>query len=206
MKIIYLIISLMAMLVLNSYANDYKKEIYESIVRQRTTHPMSTLKDFYKSFFQDKYGTGHIVPDTVDAGDYLRKEMSSYVGFNPNAAARWIEKTGWGGTFYRIDLAVVKSGIVPCDVFLEAFYRSAQDITLPSLEDWGKEWEEIESVIRSMNLSLPDYEAELDEIKRNLEQGNYIGHHSDRYEKAYSPHYRIIKWEMYEELIYPYMK
>ena len=32
----------------------------------------------YKNFFQDKFGPGHIVSDTIAAGNYLRREMASY--------------------------------------------------------------------------------------------------------------------------------
>ncbi|WP_418543233.1 hypothetical protein [Parabacteroides goldsteinii] len=31
-----------------------------------------------RTFFQDKFGPGHIVSDTIAAGNYLRREMASY--------------------------------------------------------------------------------------------------------------------------------
>ena len=57
--------------------------------------------------------------------------------------------------------------------------------------DWQKEWQRIESIIRSMELSLPDYDAHRKEIEDRLDRGEYVEHHSKVFEESYSPHYRI---------------
>ena len=56
--------------------------------------------------------------------------------------------------------------------------------------DWQKEWQRIESIIRSMELSLPDYDADCKEIEDRLDRGAYVGHHSKVFEylkRSYGP-------------------
>jgi hypothetical protein len=210
MKMNHILISFAAAIVLAGCANrqknapstaDFEENVRMAVNYQLKLHPLSTLRDFYKSFFQDKFGPGHLIPDTAMAGDYLRREMAAYD--NPTAVQAQVEKTGWEGRFRRVDLDVVKSGLVPYELFLKAFCRSAAEVEAPTLEEWKQEWAQIEAIIRQMNLPLKDYEADLADINRNLQAGIYMGHHSEAFEKAYSPHYRIIKKEIFEELILP---
>ena len=66
-----------------------------------------------------------------------------------------------------------------------------------TVADWQKEWQRIESIIRSMELSLPDYDAHRKEIEDRLDRGEYVEHHSKVFEESYSPHYRIIGLQSY---------
>ena len=68
---------------------------------------------------------------------------------------------------------------------------------------WQKEWEQIEAVICSMDLSLPGYEEDKKEIDDRLSRGEYVGHHSKIFEDSYSPHYRIISKDIFEEELQP---
>jgi hypothetical protein len=178
---------------------DFEKAVEEAVERQMSIYPESTLKDLYKSFFQDKFGPGHLIPDTVGAGAYLRRELASY----DEVGGERFEPVGWEHNFYRVNLSVIKTGLVPYNIFLEAFFKSAQNVSAPSTGDWKREWGEIEKIIRAKNLSLPDYEKDLAEIESNLENGIYMGHHSERYEKAYAPHYRIIGRDMFDKFLRP---
>jgi hypothetical protein len=177
----------------------FDASVRTAVERQMKTYPQSTLKDLYKNFFQDRFGPGHIIADTTGSGRYLREELASYSQIEGGAA----EPTGWEGNFYRVNLSVVKSGEVPYDVYFDAFIRSVQGIRPPAVADWQKEWDRIESVIRSMRPDLPDYEADRKEIAERLERGDAVGHHSSRFEASYSPHYRIISKEIYEKEIAP---
>jgi hypothetical protein len=170
-----------------------------AVDRQMQTYPQSTLKDLYKNFFQDKFGPGHIIADTAGAGAYLRAELEAY----EQTAGQVAEPTGWEGNFYRVDLSVVKTGQVPYPVYFDAFIRSVQGIRPPTLVAWEKEWKRIEALIASMHLDLPDYEADKKEIAERLQNGEYTGHHSSRFEASYSPHYRIISKAIYEQEIAP---
>ncbi|MDR2497791.1 MAG: hypothetical protein LBD21_11780 [Tannerellaceae bacterium] len=182
-------------------ANDreFAEAVGKAVERQLQQYPESRVKDLYKSFFQDKFGPGHLVADTTGAGAYLRRELGSCSCTEGEA----FEHTGWEGNFVRVNLSVVKNNLVPYDVFLDAFFRSAQDIKTPSLEEWRKEWAAIEQIIRAKAPSLPDYESDLAEIDRNLAKGIYMGHHSRVYEETYAPHYRILRKDIFEKEIKP---
>ena len=178
---------------------NFGQEVRKAVTRQMQTYPKSTLKDLYKNFFQDKFGPGHLIDDTVSAGKYLRYELDSYSDISGEIA----EPTGWEGNFLRVNLSVIKTGIIPYDTFFDAFIRSIHNIRPVPVADWTKEWKEIENVISSMNLPLPDYEKDKKEINDRLEQGIYVGHHSKIFEETYTPHYRIISKSIFKEELEP---
>lgn len=188
--------------VMNGYAQN--NDGFENAVRQSVEHhikeyPHSTLKDLYKSFFQDVYGPGHLINDTVAAKNYLRKELESYTEITGKIA----EPTGFRHNFYRVNLSVLKNGILPFDLFFDAFMQSAATVEQVDTEGWRQEWQRIEAVIRSMGLVLPDYEKDNQEIKDRLNEGKYIGHHSELFNKIYKPHYRIISTKVFNEKLLP---
>lgn len=177
----------------------FETGVRETVKAQMEKYPAATLKDIYKNFFQDRFGPGHIIGDIYSAHDYLHAEIDFYSHFSGELA----EPTGWQHNFYRVNLAVVKNGLISCDALLDALVRSANEVKPIPVEEWKQEWARIERVIKSMELTLPDYEQDLNEINGRLEEGNYIGHHSDAYNIAYEPHYRIISRDIYENEIRP---
>lgn len=178
---------------------DFEKSVRTAVERQMQTYPKSTLKDLYKNFFQDKFGPGHIISDTTAAGNYLRREMASYSKTEGDIA----EPTGWEGNFYRVNLSVIKNGQISYQTFFDAFVRSVNGIRPVTVAEWQKEWNRIEAIIRSMNLTLPDYEADKREIDNRLNRGEYVGHHSKVFEDSYMPHYRIISKDIFEQELQP---
>ena len=180
----------------SSFAQSYDREaIIETINCQIRNYPKSTLKDLYKNFFQDKFGPGHIINDTKAAENYLNRELNSITGISTGPVA---EPTGWEHNFYRVNLSVIKSDLIPYDIFLDAFVRSINGIKPITIEEWKNEWKYIHDIIISLNIELEDYENELNEINGNLEKGIYVGHHSEIFNKEYNPHYRIISKEILE--------
>jgi len=200
MRSILIIVCLTVILV--SCEEPRNKQIRDAVENQLSVYPYSTLRDLYKNFFQDQFGPGHLIPDTTAAGNYLRYELASI----DNASGPDFEPTGWEGCFYRVNLSVIKENIVPYDVFFNAFVRSVNQIVPPTIDQWKTEWLAIESVIQTMNLSLPDYEKDRQEIIEMLEKGEYVMHHSPQFESHYSPHYRIIEKTIFENEIMPYLK
>jgi hypothetical protein len=162
-------------------------------------YPKSTLQDLYKNFFQDYFGPGHIVSDTLSAGAYLNAELASF----EQATGAYYEPTGHNGNFFRVNLSVIKEGYMSRDAFFDAFIRSVSDIQIITLEEWKKEWKEIDSVIHAMGLSLTGYAEEREKIFLLLEQGKYVFHHSEQFSEAYDPHYRIIRRDIFMKEILP---
>jgi uncharacterized protein (UPF0262 family) len=175
------------------------ERIRAAVENQLSMYPKSTLQDLYKNFFQDYFGPGHIVSDTLSAGAYLNGELASF----EQASGAYYEPTGYNANFYRVNLSVIKERLVTRDLFFDAFIRSVSDLQTITLEEWKKEWKEIDSVIYTMNLSLADYEQEREKIFSLLEQEKYVFHHSEPFSKAYDPHYRIIEREIFLKEILP---
>jgi hypothetical protein len=175
------------------------EQIRAAVENQLATYPKSTLQDLYKNFFQDYFGPGHIVSDTTSAGAYLDRELSS---FEQDSGA-YYEPTGYHGNFFRVNLSVIKEGLISRDVFFDAFVRSVSNIETISMEEWKEEWSSIDSVIRAMNLSLANYEQDRKNLFSLLEQGKYVVHHSEPFSEAYDPHYRIINREIFLKEIQP---
>lgn len=166
-----------------------------------TTYPQSTLKDLYKNFFQDRFGPGHLIPDTAASGDYLRRELASI----DKTTGAYYEPAGWEGAFYRVNLSVIKENLVPYEVYFDAFIRSVNGIVPPSIKDWEKEWLSIDAIIQGMGLSLANDEKDRQEIRELLKKGEYVMHHSAAFEANYSPHYRIIEKAIFEKEIRPFL-
>ena len=174
-------------------------KIKEAVERQLRDYPKSTLQDLYKSFFQDRFGPGHLVNDTSTAGKYLRYELNNSESFHE----RYYEPTGYENNYYRVNLSVLKDNKISYHKYFDAFLRSVEKIDLDAISEWKEEWSEIESVIISMNLDLENFEEDLKMIHSVLEQGKYAVHHSEIYNSEYQPHYRIIEKKIFEEEILP---
>ena len=195
-SIIYIIIILIVML----SGKDARGEQIQAVVKnQLTEYPKSTLQDLYKNFFQDYFGPGHIVSDTTSAGAYLDRELASF----EQASGAYYEPTGYNGNFYRLNLSVIKEGLISRDIFFDAFVRSVSNIEFITIEEWRVEWAMIDSVIYSMNLPLVGYAQEREKIFSLLQQGGYVMHHSKPFSEAYDPHYRIIARDIFLKEILP---
>lgn len=187
---------------MNGFAQDnegFEKAVRQAVKEHMQEYPQSTLRDLYKNFFQDVYGPGHLLNDTTAAKDYLLKELASYAEVDGKIA----EPTGHRHNFYKVNLSVIKNNLIPFDLFFDAFMQSAKDFKLVDIEEWKREWLQIETVIRSMQLELPDYDKERNEIMEQLEEGKYVGHHSRLFNDNYRTHYRIISAEVYRNIILP---
>ena len=197
----YILLAVAAMVLLFScnQANPTHAKIRQSVERQLELYPESTLRDLYKNFFQDRFGPGHIIADNTAADRYLRYELNAAEGFE----GLDYEPTGYEGRFYRVNLGVIADGRVPYDKYFDAFVRSVNNIKPISIEQWRTEWHEIDSVIMSMGLQLENYSVDRAEIKALIEGGDYVMHHSQRFNDHYQPHYRIIERTIFENEILP---
>lgn len=197
----YILFAVVAMVLLFSCnrTNPTHAKIRHSVERQMELYPESTLRDLYKNFFQDRFGPGHIIADNTAADRYLRYELNAAEGFE----GLDYEPTGYEGRFYRVNLGVIADGRVPYEKYFDAFVRSVNNIKPISIEQWRTEWHEIDSVIMSMGLQLENFSADRAEIKALIDGGDYVMHHSQRFNDHYQPHYRIIERTIFENEILP---
>lgn len=199
-QLLFLFISFMSFATYSQHSPE--QQIREAVERQMQVYPRSTLRDLYKNFFQDCFGPGHIINDTTSAGAYLREELASSEQFK----GAYYEPTGYLGNFYRVNLSIVREGLVNYQTYFDVFVRSVNGIQPISVEEWKKEWELINSVISEMNLKLDNYAQDSVEIAQMLKQGKYVMHHSRIFNEAYSLHYRIIDKELFEKELLPLIK
>lgn len=180
----------------------HEQGVREAVERMLVEHPHSTLQDIYKSFFQDRFGPGHIVSDTAQAAAFLRRELSAVT----DVYVPLYEPTGACGNYVRVALAVVASGKVSFEKYLSCFLRSVRNVESVEVEEWAEEWQQIEKIISRMCPELPAYKEDSAAIAAMLVSGHYAVHHSKRYNEHYAPHYRIIAKEIFEEEILPLLK
>lgn len=173
-----------------------------AVERMMADYPHTTLQDIYKSFFQDNFGPGHAVPDSAQAAARLRGELAKVERLD----VPLYEPTGYNGNYYRVSLAAVASGKLQQDALLSAFLRSVRAVQPSEVEAWVQEWAQIQSVIATMELLLPGYDADAKSIKEMLATGHYAVHHSRLYNEHYEPHYRIIAKDIFEKEILPLLE
>ena len=106
----------------------------------------------------------------------------------------------------RVNLAAVVSGRISADALLAALIRSANTAPPADIGVWTERWHTILAVIESMGLALPDFAADREAIEQRLTQGIFMGHHSRRYNRAYSPHYRIVSRDIFFAEILPLLQ
>ena len=164
-------------------------------------YPEARLLDIYKSCFQDYMGAEHLVSDTASVRAYLEQELATT---DVNDLQPWyVEPCGTGGNYVRVSLRAVKEGLISADTLLEAFIASANNGQRPSVASWTARWHEIVGIIDQMGLNLPHYTEDKQFIEEVLDQGKYAISHSPEYREAYSPHYRIVRRDIFERDLAP---
>lgn len=174
---------------------DYKS-VVEGMLKK---YPDSQLRDIYKSFFQDRFGPGHLVSDTMAARRYLHSELIEM----GESAMPYYEPAGAGENYYRVSLAVIRDDVISEDEFFHAFLESAGKVTFPTIEDWTAEWNDILKVIPT---DLENYASDKAMIDSVLSSGDYAVHHSRRFNASYHPHYRLIDESTFQRLLLPRLR
>lgn len=191
-KLKYIII-----LLIISNLNVNSQNIQTSIEYIIKNYPEATLIDIYKSFFQDQFGLGHLVTDSLSAKEQLITEIED----NEIYSKLPIEPTGYLHQYYRVNLSLIKSGKIPFELFFQVFMESTKNDQQISLKQWKKEWKKILKVINTMNINFKEYRQDKKTIELLLKDGNYACHHSKIYNKLYHPHYRLIKASLISRLL-----
>ena len=168
---------------------------------QRSNYPVSQYRDVYKNFMQDFFGPGHILADTVAAANYLKRELAETELYD----GPLYEPTGFRGNFYRVNLSLIKNGIVPYDVYFNAFVNSVQNITPPDPSFWMDMWQKIDDEIHHMNWTFQNEDIDRSNLNKQFKIGNFIAHHSKAYNDAVNFHYRIISRSNFDRYIRLYL-
>lgn len=179
------------------------QDIEGFINNQMQTYPKSRLLDIYKSCFQDYMGAEHLVSDRQRVKAYLDEELNTT---SLDDLMPWYyEPCGIDSCYFRVSIRAIKESIITEDQLLEAFLRSANSETRPSVESWSKRWHKIIGTIDQMKMDLPNYQEDRQFIDSVLSVGKYAISHSPDYREAYHPHYRIVERSIFEREIKPFI-
>lgn len=173
--------------------------VEEFVAGMMERYPKARLLDIYKSCFQDYMGAEHLVSDKESARRYLVQELATA----DELMAWYYEPCGIEGRYVRVSVRAVRDGKIGAEQLLDAFVRSASAAQGPSVEQWSNRWHEILAVVEAMKLELPHYDEDKEFIQQVLSMGKYAISHSPDYREAYSPHYRIVKREIFEQDLLP---
>lgn len=197
------LLSSLVLLIAASCDRAADEAIQAAIARQVEMYPLTTLQDVYKSFYQECFGPGHIIEDEYSAAAYFHQETS--LSTEEPYGGYLYEPTGANGDYYRVSLYAVKAGIIPSEVLLSAFLRSARPVTPEGIKTWKKTWRKVSRIASDFN--LPGYDSDkeaLDDILASDSPDKAV-HHSDAYNSAYDPHYRIVEREIFDSEVKPYL-
>ena len=151
-------------------------------------YPDAQIVDVYKSFYQDNFGPGHILGDTIAARRYFNEELAD--------TAEWggpdYEFTGEGKNFVRLNMNLIKKGIIPAEDYFKAFLNSLGRVAKPSDEYWISQWTQIDSIITRQGYKFLNEENDRAFINQKLASKNFPIHHSASFNENYNFHYRII--------------
>lgn len=193
MKKLMVMMAMMAMCLGACTENSDSKRIEVAVRTLISQYPQATLQDVYKSFYQERFGTGHMIPNVENARNYLMSETEQAT---ENTGA-YYEPTGSEGKYVRIYLNAVSDGKISAEQLLDAFVESANHVE-PRNDKWADEWNEIVDVIEEKNIPVTMSE-ELKQLLKECSEKEEAVHHSETYEKAYRPHYRIVEHNIFEK-------
>ena len=197
MKPTKLFLTLLASMML--VACNQPDKLTEAIDRQVAHYPQSTLQDVYKSFYQDRFGPGHMISDTAAFNEYNQYELT--VAASDSMPNPYYEPVGAQGRYVRVYLRCVNEGLISADLLFDAFLRSAIPAAKPR-RSWANEWSRIEKAAREVAVICTEEDRE---SLWQAAKDNQAVHHSEVYGKAYHPHYRIIEKTIFENEIKPYL-
>lgn len=173
------------------------RAVIRSVRIQMEVHPESRLQDLYKSFFQDRFGPGHMISDRESAMNHILSEL----GQADSTDAVFIEPCGWQHNYVRVNLSSVRLGLISAEELTDALMESAVPVTEGEIASWQEEWRAVLAIIEKHFPDITDLQQDSRRIDSLLCSGQYACHHSRAYNEAYKPHYRIIKKEIAEKAL-----
>ena len=212
MKFVYLVLAvLLAVQPLVAQDGVHPQKIRKSAVEKSVRgflekYPKATLQDIYKNNFQDYFGPSHIMADREGVLKYLNWELAQMEKERKEGGihreGNYYDPCGWRHNYYQVSLLVIKEGMMTVEEFADAFIAgggAAPQVTA----EWIQEWEVIKGAVKEFSPGMEGFESDADKIDTLLKGGDYVVHHSKKYEETYFPHYRIIRGDVFENVVLP---
>ena len=147
------------------------------------------IEDAYKWTYQATRGGEHAVPSREGARSWLESEWRS-MGDEPKGENEWIALCP-GSEIGRLNLRPFKSRGGKMDDILDAFLTSSRDYkSEPNV--FTDAWAELGKRLKAKKVGTLTYKEWL-RLDAEMKKKNYPAiHHSDTYDKANHPAYRIL--------------
>lgn len=163
-------------------------------------YPEATLQDVYKSMFQDRFGVAHMLGSREAVEAYIEREVQ--LCDDGSVVGSYFEPCGWRGDYVRVDLRAVRDGVMTVERLADIFICSAEyapKVDDVALEAWTKEWNTIMEQCRPRLSKIEGFERDSMLLAELIAGGEYVVHHSCRYNECYAPHYRIVHRNLLSE-------
>lgn len=164
----------------------------EAVERLLTVHfelrPLMRATDFYKLLYQGVFGVGHIM--ARGARGWLEKEAEG-LNLQEHPEEPLLEEVSADGTMVRVNLRPYLRRGLPLDGLFSAMEASRVE---GSSEEFMDAWVVFKALVASgrMKVDVSELEALDDELRR---EGCRPHHHSEAYQAAYHPAYRVVTRE-----------
>ena len=163
-------------------------------------YPKAQLCDLYKWCFQDVFGPAHLVTDSAQCRQRVLDELSWLDAQDTNVP---LEYTGTRGNYVRVNLALVRDGVIPLDTLVNLLIASAQSDAMPTIEGWSSCWQIILEELSFVQPRPGAFETDSLAIEQLLSEGNYVMHHSDQFNQTYNFHYRLVRRDLFDRRLRP---
>jgi hypothetical protein len=147
--------------------------------------PAAEISDVYKLLYQATRGSEHAVTDPATARAWLSEEIAALGSGPPEAVVDTLP----GGAFARVHLRPYLSEGRSAEALLEAFVETANDPAPAAGLACA-----LESLVRAARDGrVPWAREEVEEyLAARAAEGHPAVHHSEAYERAYRPAYRVV--------------
>ncbi len=158
-------------------------------------HSAMEVEDVYKMLHQANLGIEHMLGDTAAVRSFLLQELSSLTEAFPGEPL--IERISSDGRIVRINLRPFKQSGMDPDLLVQSMFASAAAIK-PDTLMFKRQWNEFAGLAKYgfLNFNVDDVQAYSERIASNILSP---GHHSQPYEKANQPAYRVVRKDVFEK-------
>jgi uridine kinase/predicted membrane protein len=171
-------------------------EINRVITEQIKLYPKSEAVDLLKVLFQNEFGPGHLITDSVKAKKILADEVFRASAGEQNFPEKIVEPIG--NKLCRLHIAAVrKTGLSPDTLY--RFFELTAIHTRGTEESFLRKVRILENMAESKNFpaSVAEIEAA---VKMWQAGGGGLFSHSAAYREAYKPAYRVVEAQFCENL------
>ena len=100
----------------------------DALIAYAEEYPAAEPQDLYKLVFQDLYGPGHLLTDSAACAYYINDELATMPDSN---SLPDYEYTRCEGNFVRVNLLLLKQGVISVEQLTSAVMRSAKGLPTP---------------------------------------------------------------------------